>query len=105
MAHIRTVKYTRVRCRVCDLNILQRWNNVLREDHSEVPEETGSAVGDHVHKEVRKPLEEFDPYTSVFYCPGCNSILHHSVIKNVDEPEHAKEITLVWAADQLPASV
>jgi hypothetical protein len=99
MAHIRTVEYNKVKCPVCDLNILRRWRLVRREDHSEIPEETGSAVGDHVYQEVNKPLELFNPQTSIFYCDECKSILHHSVTERVDRPEQSKDINLVWSRD------
>ncbi len=102
MTHIRTVQYERVKCPVCKLNIVQHWNKVQREDHSTIPTtETGSAVGNHVYAEVHKPLESFNPYTSVFYCDDCGSILHHTVTKKVDRPEDSREITLVWALNQV----
>lgn len=102
LTHIRTVKYLRVKCPVCNLNILQRWRYVLREDHYEVPvEEVVSANKPHINERVERPLEEFNRYTSVFYCKECGSKLHHSVINKVDRPEDAKEITLFWAANQV----
>jgi len=103
MAHIRTVEYNKVKCPVCNLNILQRWRKVRREDHSEIPEETGSAEGDHVYQEVNKPLESFNPKTSIFYCNDCKSILHHSVTEKVDYSKEAMDIKMVWSLDQTAA--
>ena len=99
MKHIRTVEYQRVKCSVCDYNILRRLNNILREDHSQIPEEFGSDVADHIHKELEKPLSEFDIYSSVFYCKDCGSIFHHSVVMKED-PENREKIERVWEIKQ-----